>query len=142
MPNHETRSIFYETWIIPILKWLSLIGGVVLLVILFHQHTLSKRKELFTTDLSTTFHRKVILSEKGQSKEYRLNSDVVSEPGAEQIDQGTFVNEADIETVYWPNGGVTTFDDCQVDNYNVGHPIECQADNGEKKSYQVELLQP
>lgn len=126
--------------------------AIMLVFVLWHHHTIEKRKNPFTTDLDgSTYTRQVILSEPNASKEYRLKAHITALVNVEQVDEGAIKNEVSVDRVYWPNGGFTTFgvtdknllaDPCVVDSYNVGYPVKCTASNGSGKTYDVELLAP
>lgn len=132
----------FEEWRRPLLQWLLIAVAAILIVILWNNNTNQRQKDPFTTNKQSVFTRQVILSTADKSKEYRLRASVRSLPGADQVDYGVTKNLASIETVYWPNGGFTTFNDCLVGDYNMGHAVECTASNGNQSTYNVELLKP
>ncbi len=127
--------------------WLFAITLVIVLFIVYQDREAKKlliknRTNLFITDIGGLSKHKVIVSDPAiaSTKEYRLDADVNVDVCGIDIDENHCYNKVTVEKIYWPDRGVSTFDDCTLNHMGVGDPIQCTASNGEPKNYDIELI--
>jgi hypothetical protein len=83
----------------------------------------------------TTQYYVNLFADKGNSKNYRVVADIHVYSTVEQDGEDSYSEKhIVVEKVYWPNGGYTTFDDCELEDGDSGY---CTDD--EDRSWYIEL---